>query len=60
MFDPSSRYYSLETATLKTADGREMAYKRRRFLPRAESMPQLAEVTVVQGDRLDLITARLL
>ncbi|HEY2290601.1 MAG TPA: hypothetical protein VGM86_07855 [Thermoanaerobaculia bacterium] len=60
MFDPNSRYYNLETATLTTADGRQLAYKRRRFVPPGSSMPLLAEVTVVEGDRLDLITARLL
>lgn len=60
MFDPNSRYYDLETAVLETSDGRQLAYKRRRFLPRGLSMPLLARVTVAQGDRLDLVTARLL
>lgn len=43
-----------------TADGRTLAYVRRRFLPSAETMPTLAEVTVTDGDRLDIITARTL
>lgn len=60
MFEPNSRYYNLETATLKTADGREIAYKRRRFLPPGERMQRLAVVTVVEGDRLDLIASRAL
>lgn len=60
MFEPASRYYTLETATLTTPDGRVIAYKRRRFLPRGEDMPLLVEVTVTEGDRLDLITARTL
>lgn len=60
MFDPNSRYYNLETAVLQTSDGGQLAYKRRRFLPRGELMPLLAQVTVVEGDRLDLITSRLL
>jgi hypothetical protein len=60
MFDPTSRYYTLETATLTIADGRVVAYKRRRFLPQGQSMPLLLEVTITQGDRLDLITARTL
>jgi hypothetical protein len=60
MFEPSSRYYSLETATLTTADGSRIAYKRRRFLPRGRTLPLLVEVTIVQGDRLDQITARTL
>jgi hypothetical protein len=60
MFEPTSRYYAVETATLTTADGRAVAYKRRRFLPRGEVLPLLVEVTVTQGDRLDLIAARTL
>lgn len=60
MFEPTSRYYALETAQLATADGRTVSYKRRRFLPQGESMPLLVELAVAQGDRLDLITARTL
>jgi hypothetical protein len=60
MFEPTSRYTAIETATLDLADGRTVAYKRRRFLPRGSSMPLLVEVTVAQGDRLDLITANTL
>ena len=61
MFEYSSRYYSLETAQFQTPDGRSIAYKRRRFLP-LNSMGQsaLAEVKVGEGDRLDLLTARIL
>lgn len=58
MFDPTSRYYNLELATYTRADGEEVRYVRRRFLPQGEDMPLLAEVTVIDGDRLDLITAR--
>ena len=60
MFEPTSRYYSLDTAIFTFPSGRTMAYVRRRFLPRGEEMPLLAEVRVTQGDRLDLITARTL
>ena len=60
MFEPTSRYYTLETATFTRSDGRVIVYKRRRFLPQADAMTVLAEVTVTQGDRLDLITARTL
>jgi hypothetical protein len=55
MFEPTSRYYSLETAVHTMPDGRIVAYKRRRFLPRGEEMELLAEETVTEGDRLDLI-----
>lgn len=58
MLEPTSRYYSLETATFETSDGRVLPYKRRRFLPKGEEMPLLVEVTVTAGDRLDLIAAR--
>jgi hypothetical protein len=60
MFDFTSRYYSLETVFLTSADGRKQPYKRRRFLPPGASLPLLAEVMVTEGDRLDLITARTL
>ncbi|MDP8993236.1 MAG: hypothetical protein M3N31_09345 [Actinomycetota bacterium] len=60
MFDPTSRYAPLETATLTDADGRVIPYKRRRFLPQGRTMPLLVEVAVVQGDRLDLVTFRTL
>ena len=57
MFEPTSRYYMLEDATYTTPDGREIAYKRRRFLPQAETLPLLREVEVGIDDRLDLIAA---
>ncbi|VVB52072.1 Uncharacterised protein [uncultured archaeon] len=60
MFEHTSRYYTLETATFTTPDDRIVVYKRRRFLPRGADMPLLVEVPVTQGDRLDLITARTL
>lgn len=60
MFEPTSRYYELETATYTTPEGGVVAYKRRRFLPQGREMSLLVEVTVTQGDRLDLITARIL
>lgn len=65
MFDPKSRYHSLETATLAVVgrDGatREVRYVRRRFLPApATDAETLAEHTVVDGDRLDNVAARYL
>jgi len=58
MFDYTSRYASLETATLTTSDGRTVTYVRRRFLPPLDTLQIVAEVTVNDPDRLDLITAR--
>ena len=60
MFEAGSRYAAIDTATLTNAEGRVIAYKRRRFLPDGDRMPLLTRVTVAQGDRLDLITARTL
>ena len=60
MFDAGSRYAAVETAIVHDADGGEIAYVRRRFLPQGSGMPLLVEVLVAQGDRLDLITARTL
>ena len=60
MFEHTSRYYSLETVAFNLPDGREVHYVRRRFLPGAEDMPLLAEVTVTEGDRLDMVTFRTL
>lgn len=60
MFDPSSRYFNLETVIFPTADGRELRYVKRRVLPFAADMPLLTEVTVTDGDRPDLVSARTL
>jgi hypothetical protein len=59
MFEHTSRYYDLETAKFVTKDGREIAYKRRRFVP-PPSGALLVEVPVTEGDRLDLIAGRTL
>ncbi|MEQ9364290.1 MAG: hypothetical protein RIF32_08615 [Leptospirales bacterium] len=60
MFDEESRYFNLETVKIKGADRREIAYKKRRFLPRGESLQTLAEVTIGAGDRLDQVSGRTL
>ena len=64
MFDKTSRYAKLETATLKAADAdgaeREIRYVRRRFLPEAHRMTTLVEHTVTEGDRLDNVAAKYL
>lgn len=58
MFEPTSRYHPLETATYAHPDGRVLRYQRRRFLPQNHDAEVLALVTVTESDRLDLITAR--
>jgi hypothetical protein len=62
MFDQTSRYYNGPTTTLIVTDSdgtqREIRYVQRRFIPSAGGMTTLVEHTVVQGERLDNITAR--
>lgn len=64
MFDPTSRYARIADATLTVLDEdgrpRVLTYKRRRFIPSAAGSTTLVEHTVVQGERLDNITARYL
>lgn len=60
LFPPTSRYHNIGTATLQTPGGRTVIYLKRRFLPPPERFSLLQEHLVVQGDRLDNITARYL
>jgi len=63
MFDPTSRYANVEPAqiTVTDPDGQQrvIAYVRRRFIPDAAGTT-LVQHTVIQGDRLDNISARYL
>lgn len=60
-YEPTSRYATVETATLtvRDPDGQErvIAYTRRRMIPSYEDQPTLAEHRVAEGDRLDNVTA---
>jgi hypothetical protein len=56
-FSLTSRYYGIETTTLETAEGKIIAYVRRRFVPPPERFALLREHVVKQGERLDNITA---
>lgn len=56
-FPPTSRYYGLETAQLTLADGRQLTYLRRRFVPQPERFADLQQHVVSQGDRIDNIAA---
>lgn len=60
LFPPSSRYSGIETAKLVTAEGEEIVYLRRRFVPRPERFALLREHVVAQGDRLDNLAAHYL
>ena len=61
MFEPTSRYYDIETVTMTVGENegsRVISYKRRRIIPPGETMTTLVEHTVTQGDRLDNLAAR--
>lgn len=64
MFEPTSRYYALETAALAVSDPdglpRTIAYKRRRFVPPLSDATRVIEHRLAAGERLDTITARYL
>jgi hypothetical protein len=60
MFNNTSRYFDLKDKTYTGPDGREIVYKKRRFLPPGDSMQVLTDVVVSHEDRLDLIAARTL
>jgi hypothetical protein len=60
LFPPTSRYHNIETATLKTADGKAVVYLKRRFVPAPDRFTLMQEHIVVEGDRLDNITAQYL
>jgi nucleoid-associated protein YgaU len=64
MFDPTSRYFKIENATLSVTekDGtmRSIVYIRRRFIPSGDGATTVVEHTITQGERLDNITARYL
>ncbi len=57
LFPATSRYYRIETATFKTAEGKTVSYLRRRIIPPAESLMAINIHLVKEGDRLDNIAA---
>ena len=60
MFSVTSRYYNSEKTKMETADGREIIYLQRRFLPASAQSLTATEHTVNQDERLDNVTARYL
>ena len=64
MFEKTSRYAALESTTLEVTDAdgevRSVRYVPRRFVPQSDDDQTLVEHTVVDGDRLDNVTARYL
>ena len=61
-FPADSRYYGSKTLTLVTAAGETITYLARRIVPQpgAPNFATVAQHTVKQGDRLDLIAAKYL
>ncbi len=57
MFDPSSRYYALETKYYTTTEGLKVAYQSRRFLPAGSSMSALKHIKTAENQRIDQITS---
>jgi nucleoid-associated protein YgaU len=57
-FPPNSRYHTTPTGRFELPDGRSLVYLRRRFVPPPDRFAPLREHTVVQGDRLDVLSAR--
>ena len=60
LFTITSRYYSVDTTQLTTADGKQIVYLRRRRVPQPEEFTTLIEHHIVEGERLDNITAEYL
>lgn len=61
-FPTDSRYYGATTLTMTTPDGRTINYLAARFVPQpgAPNYATIAQYTVNQNDRLDLIAAKYL
>jgi len=60
LFAAGSRYLGIDTATFTTADGQSIVFLRRRLIPPLEEHSLLQEHTVVEGDRLDNLSAKYL
>jgi hypothetical protein len=60
LFTPNSRYYNTPTATLAARDGTTIVYLRRRFVPQPDDFVTVLEHVVIEGERLDNITAQYL
>jgi nucleoid-associated protein YgaU len=61
-FPTDSRYYGSSTLMYRAPNGQTITYLARRFVPQpgAPNFATVAQYTVKQGDRLDLIAAKYL
>lgn len=61
MFDRTSRYYTIPTSTMQMMDSdgtmRQVRYVQRRIIPSVDNSITVVEHVVLQGERLDNITA---
>ena len=60
LFAANSRYYGIETATLERPGRPPIVYLTRRLLPQPSHFQTIQEHIVIQGERLDNITAQYL
>jgi hypothetical protein len=60
LFPSTSRYHSVGSAVLQTADGKVVVYLKRRVLPQPEALALLQEHSVSGGDRIDNLAYRYL
>lgn len=56
-FPPNSRYHATEITETVDAAGNPVRHLRRRFVPEPDTLAQIGEHVVAEGDRLDLIAA---
>jgi hypothetical protein len=60
-FPPNSRYFSVQTSTFTTPDGRQLPYLTRRFVPDPSKLQLLLEHLVQdQSERIDNLAAQAL
>jgi hypothetical protein len=59
-FPPTSRYHGLDLARMTLPNGRNVVYVRRRFLPKSTELALIEEQKVRDGERADLVAARVL
>lgn len=60
MFSVTSRYFGIEVAQIEIVPEHPIAYLRRRFVPDNATVVPLTEHVILQGERLDNITAKYL
>jgi nucleoid-associated protein YgaU len=58
--NPSSRYYGFAVEYFTRADGVQVAYLQRRIIPQPDIYTSLQKYAVVDGDRLDNLSAKFL